>query len=228
MPLIIGLTGSIATGKSTVSQIFSQNKNVVIIDLDEISKQIVLPGQPAYNTIIKTWGNNILVNPKENSEIDRKKLGAIVFNNENERKKLNQITHPRVFMRMFKLLFLHYFIWRTSIIILDAPLLIETSLDKFCNKVVIVSINEELQLQRLMKRDNSTIEDAKSRMNAQMPLSKKISKANYIIDNSSTIEHTTKQVLKLIEKFLSISRLYSIFQLIIYFFILSIILYLIL
>ncbi|KAK9729058.1 Dephospho-CoA kinase cab5 [Basidiobolus ranarum] len=186
---IVGLTGGISTGKSTVSRILS-DAGYPIIDADLIAREILYPGKPAYNQIVKTFSTDVL---QSNGEIDRAKLGSIIFTDEKAREKLNRCTHPYVRRRMAELV-LYYYITGHSMIFMDIPLLYETKLDKFMSCVMVVYCSPEVQLQRLTLRDGSTFQAAQNRVNAQMSIEKKKELADIVIYNTGTIDETQEQV----------------------------------
>ncbi|KAL1915005.1 uncharacterized protein VTP21DRAFT_7710 [Calcarisporiella thermophila] len=192
---IIGLTGGIATGKSTVSRAF-RSLSIPVIDADLIAHQIMEPGQPGYRDILRHFGTSIL---HPDGRIDREKLGAIIFADAEQRKVLNKCTHPHVRREIWKKIFWYWFVGE-RLIVLDVPLLIESGMHKFVSAVVVVFCSEKLQLSRLMARDNSTEQQAKQRIRAQMPLSEKCRYANHIIDNSGSKAETERQVRNLVEK----------------------------
>lgn len=190
---VIGLTGGIASGKSTVSKLL-KDKGAVIIDADEISRQIMMPGQPAYHEVIKKFGTKIL---KDKDDIDRKKLGDIVFSNTTLLKTLNQITHPAIVDEIKKRL--DYYRSRSEkVAVIDAALLLEVGLNLLVDEVWLVVVDEKTQIKRLMEREKIlTPKEAIERIKAQMPLEEKRRLADKIIDNSGDLEYTKKQVDKL-------------------------------
>jgi dephospho-CoA kinase len=193
--MILGLTGSIASGKSTVSKMISEF-GIPIVDADVIAKQVVEAGEVAYQKIIETFGTEILL---ENGEIDRPALGAIIFHDPGRRQELNQIVHPEVRKVMLeqskKLLDEGH-----QIVILDIPLLFESKLTSLVEKTIVVYVDEENQIKRLMERNNLSEEEAMARIKSQIPIREKVKLADYIIDNNGTIEHTNKQVITLMTK----------------------------
>ncbi|KAI8580710.1 hypothetical protein K450DRAFT_235587 [Umbelopsis ramanniana AG] len=192
---LIGLTGGIGSGKSTVSRIIAE-QNVPIIDADLIARQVVEPGRRAYKLIRKHFGDEVL---NADGTIDRPKLGAIIFGDSDKRKVLNSCVHPYVRLEMFKQVFWH---WMTGkkLVFLDVPLLFESKLDKFVNTTVVVFCSELLQLQRIVKRDNMTEEAATQRIRSQMPLSEKVKLANIVLDNSSDVDQLKIQVKNLVRR----------------------------
>lgn len=194
---VIGLTGSIASGKSTISNYLKQ-KGIKIIDADLISRQIYDIGQMAYNEVVKEFGEKILNGDKT---INRKELGKIVFEDKEKLKRLNQITHP-IIIDEIKRKIDYYKKIGEKICIVDAALLIETGLNDLVDEVWLVFVDFDKQIKRLMDRDNLSFEDAEKRILTQMPFEEKKKYADYIIDNSFTLEDTLKQVDRLLELFL--------------------------
>ncbi|KXZ13668.1 dephospho-CoA kinase [Bacillus nakamurai] len=189
MSLVIGLTGGIASGKSTVARMLI-DKGITVIDADIIAKQAVEKGMPAYRQIIEAFGKEILL---ENGELDRRKLGSIVFTNEQKRLMLNNIVHPAVRAEMMKqrdeAVSRH-----EPFVVLDIPLLYESELEYLVDKVIVVTVTKETQLKRLMERNSLTEEEALSRITSQMPLADKTKRADNVIDNSGSVEKTKQQL----------------------------------
>ncbi|SFA39266.1 dephospho-CoA kinase [Parageobacillus thermantarcticus] len=195
MALTIGLTGGIASGKSTVTKMIRE-LGIPVIDADQIARDVVKVGEEAYKQIIQTFGQNIL---QENGEIDRAKLGAIVFHNEQERKKLNAIVHPAVRRRM--LAEKEAYVQKgAKTVVLDIPLLFESELTHLIDKIIVVYVDDDVQLERLMKRNGFSKEEALARIRAQMPLREKVKKADAVIDNNGTIEETKQQLLQIFKR----------------------------
>lgn len=195
MTLIIGLTGSIATGKSTISAMFEE-LNIKVLDSDKIARDVVEPGKDAYNNIIKVFGKSIL---HEDGTLNRKSLGTIVFNDKNKLKQLNQIVHPAIRSEMNRKKD-EYIQAKEQCIVLDIPLLFENKLTHLVDKILLVYVDEDVQLNRLMDRDKSTKEEALSRINAQIPISEKIEKSDEVIDNNGTIEQSYDQLINILKK----------------------------
>ncbi|KAG8704162.1 hypothetical protein FRC08_002387 [Ceratobasidium sp. 394] len=194
--LILGLTGGIGSGKSTVSSLLASH-GLPIVDADLIAREVVEPGTPGHAAICSTFGPTIL---KEGSQdIDRKKLGEIIFNDEQKRKQLNAIVHPAVRKAMFWSIVRH---WMSGhrVCIVDVPLLIETGMWKQVGKVVVVYVSKELQMQRLMRRDSSDRAAAQSRVSSQLPLASKLEYADIVIDNSGTLADTERQINSLVQR----------------------------
>lgn len=194
MAAIIGLTGGIASGKSTVSSLLKE-KGFTVIDADVAARIVVQPGEEAYKKIVETFGKDILL---ENGEINRPKLGDLVFRDEQKRLQLNAIVHPAVRKQM--LLEKEQAIRNgKQTIFLDIPLLFESGLTWMVDKTIVVYVDENIQLQRLMKRNGLDKEAAEIRISAQMPLEEKASKADAVINNNGTIAETKKQLEQIIE-----------------------------
>jgi dephospho-CoA kinase len=188
--MIAGLTGSIATGKSTVSTYFAA-LGAVIIDADKIVRQVQQPGERAWQEIVEAFGEGILL---PNSELDRAKLGSLVFGNEENRQRLNGIVHPRVREERDRQTQAALAENPRAIIIWDVPLLIETQMYKQVDKTIVVYVDAETQLARLLSRDELSEEAARQRIAAQMPIEEKRQYADFLIDNRGTLEETQAQV----------------------------------
>lgn len=187
--MILGLTGGIATGKSTVSKLFAK-EGITVLDSDLIAHDLMKKDREAYKKIVSHFKEDIL---DEEKEIDRRKLSKIVFNNYDELKHLNRIVHPLV--RKFILSYIRKS--EEKLIVLDVPLLFEAKFDEICDKILVVSCSYEKQIKRIMERNNITEKEAILRINSQMPLNKKISKASFVIDNSYTLSDLEKEFSKL-------------------------------
>jgi len=183
---IIGLTGGIASGKSTVSRTVAE-LGARIINTDEIAHQIIEPGEPAWDDIVKYFGEGVL-NP--DNTINRIKLGAIVFQDPASLQQLNSITHPRVMERMRSDLRRIEEEQPEAVVFMEVPLLYETHMEKLCREVWVVWVDSETQITRLMARDNIGPEDALRRIASQMPLEEKAKRADRVIDNTGSIEET--------------------------------------
>jgi len=193
--LIIGLTGGIASGKSTVARMLLE-LGIPVIDADQIAREVVEIGEEAYLQIVEKFGEEIL---QDDKTIDRAKLGAIVFNDEEKRKLLNSIVHPAVRKKMLEQKE-RYVKKGEKTIVLDIPLLFESNLTHLVDKIVVVYVDEHTQLERLMARNGFSKEEAKARIKAQMPLKEKVAKADAVINNNGTIEQTKKQLLNILKQ----------------------------
>ncbi|KAB2338797.1 dephospho-CoA kinase [Cytobacillus depressus] len=195
MSVVVGLTGGIASGKSTVASMLIA-KGVPVIDADIEARLAVEKGEEAYEEIIAHFGNEVLL---ENGSIDRAKLGSIIFHNEKERQKLNSIVHPAVRKRM--LAKRDGAITKgEKLVILDIPLLFESKLSYLVDKTILVYVDEDIQLERLMKRNELSESDAMARIRSQMPLKDKVQLADAVITNNRTIEETEQQLNKILQQ----------------------------
>ena len=185
--IIVGLTGSFGSGKTTVARIF-KSSGVKIIDADSIAHRVIRPKNPIYKKIINTFGKDIL---NKYRTINRNKLAKIVFDNKKLLERLNKIMHPeviRIIREKLKAV-------SAGIIVLDAPLLIEKGLEKIVNKLIVVTITREKQIERIRQKMDLNRIDILKRINAQIPLCHKVRLADFLIDNSGTVEETKKQVM---------------------------------
>lgn len=188
---VIGLTGGIATGKSTVSNMLRE-LGAVIIDADLVARQIVEPGQTAWQEILTVFGLDFF-NPDQT--INRQKLGELVFNNSQTLEKLNQITHPKIVEEIQQQIKKYKSgEARPTLLVIDAALLIEVKLHLLVDEVWLVSCDFNEKIARLMARNQLSYEEALARINSQMSMEEKKSYAQRIIDNSGSREETKKQV----------------------------------
>lgn len=191
--LIVGLTGGIVSGKTTIARMF-QELGAQVIDADEIARKVVRPGEKAWQGIVEYFGPEIL---REDLEINRKKLADIVFSNKEKLAVLNSITHPEIILMLKKQINQLKNKYQKNIIcIVEAPLLFEAHLEDMMDKIIVVYLNREEQLKRLLLRNNLTREEAIQRIESQMPLEEKLSRADYVIDNCFSLQQTKKQVLQ--------------------------------
>ena len=189
MPFIIGLTGGIASGKSTVSRHLTQ-LGAFIIDADLIAREVVARGSQGLEAIVEAFGEEML---DAHSELDRAKLGALIFQDSDARARLNQITHPRIAQRMMELAMEAERERGHAWVIYDAALLVENNIHAMLTALIVVSCEREVQLQRLMTRDGFSEEEARARIEAQLPLEEKVRVADHVIDNSGSLDHTLAQ-----------------------------------
>lgn len=192
MALIIGLTGGIVSGKSTVARMF-KDLGAKIVDADKLGHKVILPQGAAWKRIIKIFGKDIL---QKDQTINRKKLGKIVFANQNLLKKLNKITHPEIIKLIKKEINLvkDNSKEEKKILIIEAALIYETKIDRLMDKIIVVYLDEEEQLKRLIKRNNLSEKEALQKIKSQIPLKEKIEIADYVIDNSNSLDKTKEQV----------------------------------
>ena len=188
--LLVGLTGGIATGKSTVSTMFA-HLGAKLVDADLLAREVVAPGQRAYAEIVQEFGPDVA---QTDGQLDRKRLGGIVFADALKRKRLEQITHPAIRARQQRILSVYEEEAFDGIVIWDAAVLIESGGAKAMDRVVVVIADAETELSRLMARDGFSEEDARRRMASQMPLAEKVKVADHVIDNSGTRDETERRV----------------------------------
>jgi dephospho-CoA kinase len=188
--MIIGLTGGIATGKSTVSNMLRE-RGAAIVDADRVAREVVEPGEPALQEIVNRFGSEIL---NEDGTLNRKKLGGIVFADPARRKELEAITHPAIRARMRERMAALASEDPDRLIVADIPLLFEGGLQRQYECVLLVYVPREIQKERLMKRDGLTEAEAEKRLAAQMDIEEKKRLADYVIDNRGTLEETSRQV----------------------------------
>lgn len=198
--LIIGLTGGIGSGKSAASQQF-EALGIKVVDADIVAREVVQPGTPALQEISRHFGSEIL---QEDGQLNRAALRKIIFSDASQRTWLEQLLHPII---------------RASIInqlneascyysILASPLLLETDQHELCDRIIVVDCSEEQQLERSCRRDANSAEQIKRIISTQMPRQERLAKADYIIDNSNTVETLNTQVEQLHAKFCSMARQY--------------------
>jgi len=183
--IIIGITGTFGSGKTTVANIF-RFFGARVIDADKIAHRLLIPGSQTYEKIIRNLGPAIL---KKDKTIDRRRLAAIVFEDKKKRDKLNNITHPEV-IRIIKSKIRDA---SSKVIVLDAPLLIEAGLVNLVDKLIVVKISPKKQMSRLLAKTPLDKDKILKRINAQMAQNQKIRLADFIIDNSASIKQTRKQ-----------------------------------
>ena len=193
---LVGLTGGIGTGKSTVARMI-RDMGVPVIDADVLARQIVEPGQPAYLDIKAAWPQVLTAQ----GDLDRKKLASHVFAHASERKRLEDITHPRI-MQLVQDQSDQLFRKGYRLAFLDAALLVETGLHRRLGGLVLVTASEAQQISRVMAREGCTPSQARARMRAQLPMEDKRRVATAIIDNSGDEAATRTQVQDLVRKLL--------------------------
>ncbi|AIS59969.1 Dephospho-CoA kinase [Listeria ivanovii subsp. londoniensis] len=194
----IGLTGSVATGKSAVSKMI-QKAGIPLVDADIAARKVVEPGTEGLAEIVAYFGQEILL---ADGSLNRPKLADIIFKNEEKRQKLNKITHPRVKEYMLAEQ-KRYFAMGEKVVFFDIPLLFESHLESLVDQIVVVWVTRETELKRLMERNNLTKEAALARMNSQMGIDEKAKKADFVINNNESLEKTEKQVVAFIDRFVN-------------------------
>ncbi len=180
--LLVGLTGGLATGKSTVARLF-RDCGATLIDADLLARQVVQPGKPAWRDIVRTFGKQVL---RPDRTLDRGALAGIVFGNRSKLHKLNAIVHPRVAREQARLAREIARKDPKAVVIYDVPLLFEAGVDKRVHTVIVVAADRGTQIARLRKRDGLTRTEAIRRLRAQMPLAKKVRRADYVVRGTLT------------------------------------------
>ncbi|MCL6450142.1 MAG: dephospho-CoA kinase [Acetobacteraceae bacterium] len=191
--LVIGLTGGIASGKSTVSQMLRQ-LGAEVIDSDLVARQVIEPESPAWRELVEEFGRFIL---NRDGTINRRRLGGLVFGHPGRLRRLNQITHPRILARVRGLVEEARRRDGDRVLVIDAPLLIEVGMQSLVDQVWVVMVDPETQVKRLMARDRFTFQEALNRLSAQLPLEEKARQAHAVIDNRGGVEETRAQILRL-------------------------------
>lgn len=194
--LLIGITGGIASGKSTVSDMFKK-LGVPHIDYDVIARQVVEPGKPAWKDILAYFGSQVL---NKDKSVDRKKLGGIIFRDYEKRKKLESFTHPRIHKQFLEQLDEITKDNPGLIIQVSVPLMIEQNLQHMFHKLLVVYVSEEHQIERLIARDKINEEAARAILRAQSPIEEKIGYSDFVIYNSGSLDATKKQVADLLKQ----------------------------
>ncbi len=190
--MILGLTGGIACGKTTISNMFKKF-GIEVVDADVVAREVLeLP--EVLKEIRETYGDIIF----EKDRLDRKRMRDIIFSSKDNIKKLNLIVHPKV-IKIFQDEY-NKNKSKEEIVVFDIPLLFEVGLEKFCNKILVVYVGEEIQIERIMKRDGSSRELAKKIIDAQMNLAEKIKLADFTIENSGTIDELEKKIKFILSK----------------------------
>ena len=176
--ILVGLTGGVATGKSTVAKMFEQC-GAAVINADLLARQVVEPGKPAWRAIVKLFGKTVL---NQDRSLDRQALGSIVFRNRTKRRQLERIIHPRVAREQERLV--HRVAKRKphAVVIYEVPLLFEAGVDKRVDKIIVVTADRETQIARLKKRNGLSRAEAIRRISSQMPLAKKIQRADHVLN----------------------------------------------
>ncbi len=188
-PATIGLTGGIASGKSTVAALFA-DLGVAIVDADAIAREVVAPGTDGLSEVVRAFGDDVLA---RDGSLDRKKLAAVVFADEEARRTLNRITHPRIAARSAERIGA---LTASGVpyVLYEASLLVENGSYRAFAALIVVSASERAQLERLMMRDGMTEPDARARLAAQLPLAEKVRVADWVIDNDGPMSGVRERV----------------------------------
>jgi len=189
--IIAGLTGGIASGKSTISR-FLSDAGAHVVDADKIAREVVKPGTSGYDAILACFGRMILL---PDGDIDRKRLGEIIFNQPDKKARLDAIVHPLVFERSAEMIAQIAAETPDAVVIMDVPLLMEADMERDLEAVIVVYVPETLQLERLMNRDGIDEQAAMARIRSQMPLEEKRKRATLVIDNSGSLSDSRREAL---------------------------------
>lgn len=181
---IIGITGTIASGKSQITK-YLLKKGYLVIDSDALVAKMYLDNEEFKKKLITLLGKKIV----KDNQIDKKIVASLVFNDEALLKQLNELSHPIIINIIRNELLKH-----KGLVFIDAPLLYESKFDAFCDYVIVVSTNEHTQIERLKKRDKLSVEDARKRVASQQDQSEKVKKADFVLDNNGTLKNLFKQV----------------------------------
>ncbi len=188
--ILVGLTGGVATGKSTVAKMFKQD-GAAVINADLLARQVVEPGKPAWRAIVKLFGRIVL---NLDRSLDRQALGSIVFHNPKKRRQLERIIHPRVAREQQRLVRRIAKGKPRVVVIYEVPLLFEAGVDKRVDKIIVVTVDRNTQIARLKKRNGLSRAEALRRIRSQMPLAKKIQRADHVLNGTLPRPSLRKQV----------------------------------
>jgi dephospho-CoA kinase len=190
--LRVGLTGSIAVGKSFVTSVFAE-LGCRVLDADQTAREVVMPGAPGLEAIAKTFGDEVL---RDNGTLDRERMAALIFGDEEKRQRLNNILHPFIIARQDEILREWEIEDPAGIAIVDAALMIESGGYRRFDKLVVVHCRPEVQLERLMLRNGISLAEAQRRIDSQMPQEEKQKFADYLIDTSDGFEPARKRTIE--------------------------------
>lgn len=186
--MILGLTGSVGSGKSTVAEMLKKLAKAIVLDADAMVYEMQKPGHDCFDAIVQEFGSQIVA---ADGSLDRKKLGAIVFNQPDQLKKLNAIVHPRVWDAMEQET---KRLKSEPLVVVMVPLLFEIGADRLCDQIAVVTVSEQERTRRLQERDGLSPQQIQQRLLAQMPQEQKVARAHHVIDNSETLQDTLAQV----------------------------------
>ncbi|MFD1956565.1 dephospho-CoA kinase [Paenibacillus thailandensis] len=195
----IGLTGGIATGKSTVARMLVE-RGAFLVDADQVAREVVLPGEPALEAIASLFGQAVI---QDDGTLNRKALGEIVFKDKELLAKLEGITHPAIRKRMQERILSYSEQHPDKLVVADVPLLFETGQQHLYEGIMVVYVPEALQVKRLMSRNQLSEAEARRRVSLQMDIEEKRRRADWVIDNSGDLEQTQLQI----ERFWTSQRL---------------------
>jgi dephospho-CoA kinase len=186
--MIIGLTGGIAAGKSESAKYFESIDDYATIDSDAIAHELTAKGMPALDELVKSFGIGILFS---DGDLNRKKLADIIFSDEKAKLRIEKILHTHIISRIDEIISQNI---KKRNIVIDAPLLFEVGLDRICDKIVVMRVSYDIQVQRLALRDKLNEDQSKKRISSQMPMGKKVELADFVIDNAGSKEDLKERV----------------------------------
>ena len=193
--ILVGLTGGVATGKSTVAKMF-ERCGAIVIDADELAREVVEPGKPAWHAIVNTFGRQVV---RPDRSLDRHVLGDMVFRNRSKLRQLERIIHPRVAREQARLTKAIARKHPNAVVIYEVPLLFEVGVDKRVDKTIVVTANRNSQIARLKKRNGLSGAEAIRRIRSQMPLAEKIQRADHVLNGTLPRPSLRRQVGQLLK-----------------------------
>ncbi len=188
--ILAGLTGGVASGKTTVAKMFA-HCGAVVIDADALAREAVAPGKPAWRDIVRAFGRDVM---HPDHTINRPRLAALVFGNQRRRRLLERIVHPRVAREQRRLVRQAEARNAKAVVVYDVPLLFEAGIDSHVDRVIVVTADRETQIARLQRRNGLTRADATRRIKSQLPLAFKRRRADYVLDGTLPTRQLAKQV----------------------------------
>ncbi|MGI8575742.1 MAG: dephospho-CoA kinase [Egibacteraceae bacterium] len=197
---LVGLTGGIASGKSTVAAVFSQH-GMELVDADLIAREVVVPGAPAWHKIITHFGDDVV---GTDGFLDRRLLGELVFADPAKRRLVNELTHPPIMARIAS--DLEALAERAALVVLDMALLVEIGMARDYDAIVVVSCRPETQLRRLVEQRGMSLEQARQRVEAQAPLEERLAVATHVIENEGSVEELRARAGELAEELRGLAR----------------------
>lgn len=195
--IVVGLTGGIATGKSTVAKMFKRY-GAIVIDADQLAREVVRPGKPAWREIVKVFGEEVL---KPDKSVNRHALGAIVFHDRRKLTKLERMIHPRVAREQQRLLRLIARRSPHAVVLYEVPLLFESGAHTRVDKIIVVTADRDTQVARLERRNGLTRTEALRRIKHQMPLAQKVRRADIVLDGTRDKAQMKNEIRRLIHSF---------------------------
>lgn len=199
MTFVVGLTGGIASGKTTVANLFQQEFGIEIVDADVVAREVVEPGSAGLNAIHHQFGDSVL---EEDGSLNRAKLREIIFSDPKQKEWLNQLLHPMIREKMLTDLAKA----TSDYVILVIPLMVENGLQSLADKVIVVDVDEKTQLSRTVQRDNVSVSQAQAILSSQATRAERLAIADFVIKNNTEKQKVLPQITELHQKFLEICR----------------------